>query len=112
MKYPQLIIGAAIGLCASLIIACASGIPSTDTVSVPVQKGLTVARAIHAETCENVVRSHDAGVLTGDKFNKARQACITTDDQLDKADQLYQLGKVVESAGIANSVIKTLGGLL
>lgn len=85
-------------LLAPLVAALVLSACTTTDVSLDARKGLTAASAVYVSACGAVEKAHDAGALTGKKFNDARKACIQADDLLDAADLALAIGKTSDAA--------------
>lgn len=69
------------------------GCTTTGSLNFTAQRAATLARASHAQACGAVETSHNAGVLTGERFNEAKRICIQADTVLDAADAALIMGQ-------------------
>lgn len=79
-----------------------------ETITLSATKAATLARAAYIVPCGAVKPAHDAGTLTGAKFNRAKALCGRADDALDAADAALIMGR---DAAAVTSITQALDAL-
>ncbi len=79
-----------------------AGCAGTVKTTFPALRSATMGRAVHAQVCESVEKLHDANLLRGESFNRARRLCIDADAALDEVDAAVA-GGGSNAAALANA---------